>query len=379
MAFPRAFSYRLTATAGRARAGVFFTPHGPIETPAFMPVGTQATVKGLTREELLAVGARMVLANTYHLYLRPGVDPIARLGGLHRFMNWDGPILTDSGGFQVYSLADLREVSDDGVRFRSHLDGSDFWFDPETAVDAQEKLGADVAMTLDECPPLPAAPAVLARAVDRTVNWAERSLRAHRRPDQALFAIVQGGLDPALRRRCAESLAGLGFPGYAVGGLSVGESRADRLAALEATLPYLPGDRPRYLMGVGAPEDLVEAVERGVALFDCVLPPRVARNGLLLVPEGKLTIKNARYAADSLAPEPGCDCYTCRNFSRAYLRHLYLAREILSARLNTIHNLRYIYRLMSRIREAIAADRWGRFREEFYARRSGSDPGHEEG
>ena len=322
-----------------------------------MPVGTQATVKGVTREELVEVGAQMVLANTYHLYLRPGVEVVAKMGGLHRFMNWDGPILTDSGGYQVFSLAALREVTDAGVTFRSHLDGTEFHFDPETAVSAQEKLGSDVAMALDECPKLPSPPAALRAAVERTLLWAERSKVAHRRPGQALFAIVQGGLDEVLRRRCAEELTRMDFPGYAVGGLSVGESRSDRERTLEATAPYLPVDRPRYLMGVGAPEDLVEGVARGIDLFDCVLPTRNARNGNLLTASGRVVIKNARYADDPRPVEEDCDCYTCRHYSRAYLRHLYLAKEILGARLNTIHNLRYSCRLMSQVREAIATGR----------------------
>jgi queuine tRNA-ribosyltransferase len=350
-----------------------------VETPAFMPVGTQATVKALTREDLLAVGAQMVLANTYHLYLRPGTEVIRSLGGLHRFMNWSGPILTDSGGFQVYSLSDLRRVSDDGVLFRSHLDGgAEHLFTPELAVRAQEDLGSDVVMVLDECPPLPSPPEKIAAAVKRTIAWAERSLAAHHRPDQGLFAIVQGGLDPVLRRECAQALAAMDFPGYAIGGLSVGESKQDMLTALEATTPWLPPAKPRYLMGVGADDDLIMAVDRGVDLFDCVLPTRNARNGTLLTPDGKLVIKNARYAADPLPPDPECDCYTCRHFSRAYLRHLYLAKEILSSRLNTIHNLRYTLSLMSAMRQAIEMGQWRRFREDFFARRRADDPELEE-
>jgi queuine tRNA-ribosyltransferase len=339
-----------------------------------MPVGTQAAVKALTREELLAAGAEIILANTYHLYLRPGVEVVKELGGLHRFMNWSGPLLTDSGGFQVYSLSELRRVSDEGVLFRSHLDGgAEHLFTPEAAVAAQEALGSDIAMVLDECLALPADQDTLASAVRRTLLWAERSLAAHTRPDQALFAIVQGGTDPELRRQCAQHLAGRAFPGYAIGGLSVGESRAEMLAGLEATIPFLPENKPRYLMGVGAPADLVAAVHRGVDLFDCVLPTRTARNGRLLTSHGNLAIKNARYARDSRPPEPGCDCYTCRHYSRAYLRHLYLAKEILSSRLNTIHNLRYILRLMSAIREAILGGQWDRFRERWEERSAERD------
>lgn len=338
-----------------------------MDTPAFMPVGTQGTVKGLVREDLFALGARILLCNTYHLYLRPGASVIAELGGLHRFMNWEKPILTDSGGFQVYSLADLRKVSDDGVVFRSHLDGSEHVFTPEVALAVQEKLGSDIAMVLDECPALPAASEKLRTAVDRTVAWAERSLAAKEREDQALFAIVQGGLDCDLRRECAERLAGLDFPGYAVGGLSVGEDREEMLSALDVTLPWLPEEKPRYLMGVGAPSDLVEAVARGVDLFDCVMPTRVARNGTLFTGRGRVVIKHAKYARDPRPVEEGCDCYTCRNFSRAYLRHVHLSKEIISSRLNTIHNLRYIIILMQKMREAIAGGFWDEFYGSFYS------------
>jgi queuine tRNA-ribosyltransferase len=374
----QALKFDVLATCGSARAGRLWTSHGAVDTPLFMAVGTQGTVKAMLREDLLAAGTTMVLANTYHLWLRPGVDAVAELGGLHRFMNWHGPILTDSGGFQVYSLADLREVRDDGVLFRSHLDGAEHFFTPGLVIAAQEKLGSDVAMVLDECPRLPSPPEVLARAVERTVLWAGQSKEAARRPDQAVFAIVQGGLDPALRKDCARRLTALNFPGYAVGGLSVGESQKERIMTLEQTLPWLPEDRPRYLMGVGAPEDLVEAVARGVDMFDCVMPTRNARNGNLLTASGRLVIKNARYARDPRPVEPGCDCYTCRHYSRAYLRHLYVAREILSSKLNTIHNLRYINKLMSGMREAVRGNVFEAFREEFYARRREPGPAEEE-
>jgi queuine tRNA-ribosyltransferase len=368
-------TFSILAMDGQARRGRLTTPHGTVETPAFMPVGTQGTVKAVTREELLAVGAEMVLANTYHLFLRPGTELIKKLGGLHRFMNWSGPILTDSGGFQVYSLSDLRKISDQGVLFRSHLDGgAEHLFTPELAVRAQEDLGSDIAMVLDECPPLPSSREKIEAAVERTVAWAGRSRAAHAREDQALFAIVQGGLDPDLRRQCAASLAALDFPGYAIGGLSVGESKTDMLTALAATAPALPEAKPRYLMGVGAPDDLVGAVERGVDLFDCVLPTRIARNGALLTPAGRLAIKHARYADDPLPPDPECDCYTCRHYSRAYLRHLHLAKEILGSRLNTIHNLRYTLSLMSAMRRAVEDGQWRRFREDFFARWSAGDP-----
>jgi queuine tRNA-ribosyltransferase len=344
-----------------------------------MPVGTQATVKSLTREDLIGLGARMVLANTYHLYLRPGIDVIAELGGLHRFMNWERPILTDSGGFQVYSLAALRKVTDEGVVFRSHLDGSEHQFTPEVALAAQEGLGSDVAMVLDEVPKLPADRETIARAVERTVHWAERSLAAKRREDQALFAIVQGGLEPDLRRDCARRLAALDFPGYAVGGLSVGESHGEMMKALEATTPELPETKPRYLMGVGAPLDLIEAIDRGVDMFDCVMPTRNARNGALFTSQGRLAIKNARYARDPQPVEPGCNCYTCRNYSRAYLRHLYLTREILGSRLNTVHNLSYIITLTLKGRAAIRGGFWDEFKQEISARfTDGADESEED-
>jgi len=372
------FGFELLATSGQARRGRLHTPHGTVETPAFMPVGTQATVKALVKEDLLAAGAQIVLCNAYHLYLRPGHKVIEKIGGLHRFMNWDRPILTDSGGFQIYSLADLREVTDQGAVFRSHLDGSIHEFTPEKALEVQEALGADVAMVLDECPKLPCPRDELERAVSRTLLWARRSLEAKRRDGQAMFAIVQGGLDRELRRHCAAELAGMDFPGYAIGGLSVGESKVEMLETVDATAPFLPADKPRYLMGVGAPEDLVEAVARGIDLFDCVIPTRNARNGALLTSQGKLVIKNARYAQDELPPDPDCDCYTCQNFSRAYLRHLYLAKEILSARLNSIHNLRYTFRLMLSMREAVEAGRLEGFREKFHASRGGGGDDEEE-
>jgi len=370
---PKGFEFRLIATRGKARRARFTTPHGALETPAFMPVGTQATVKGLVREDLLALGARMVLANTYHLYLRPGVATVHKIGGLHKFMNWSGPILTDSGGFQVYSLADLRKISDEGVLFQSHIDGSEHFFTPELVSLSQEKLGPDVAMVLDECPKLPATEEKLKQAVDRTIKWAARSAEAHSKKDQALFAIVQGGVDLVLRQECARALVDMDFPGYAVGGLSVGEDRSEMYNTIEVTEPWLPPQKPRYLMGVGDPVDLVESVHRGMDMFDCVMPTRNARNGTLLVPEGKLVIKNARYADDPAPVDPDCDCYTCRNYSRAYLRHLYNSKEILSAKLNSIHNLRYIFMLMHSIREALQKDRWEEFREDFYRQREG-DP-----
>ncbi len=364
--FENKFGFKVMKESGKARAGVLRTAHGAVDTPAFMPVGTQATVKGLVREDLLACGARIILANTYHLYLRPGIKTVAQAGGLHRFMHWHGPILTDSGGFQVYSLADLRQVTDEGVIFRSHIDGSEHMFTPELCVLAQERLGSDVAMVLDECPKLPADRDTLKNAVERTVEWAERSREVHEKNDQALFAIVQGGLDPELRRECATRLVEIGFPGYAIGGLSVGESREQMLSTTDSTVGWLPEEKPRYLMGVGGPEDLVEAVESGVDIFDCVMPTRNARNGRLYTKEGWITIKNAKYAGDTRPVEEHCDCYTCRNFSRAYLRHLYVSKEIISARLNTIHNLSYIFRLMHSMRGSIIRDQWERAKHDFY-------------
>ncbi len=374
----RGFRFCLDSVCGKARAGRLYTSRGRVDTPAFMPVGTQGAVKGLVREDLLSVGARILLCNTYHLYLRPGADVIAEAGGLHGFMNWEKPILTDSGGFQVYSLADLREVNDNGVVFRSHLDGSEHMFTPELSIAVQEKLGSDIAMVLDECPALPAPAERIRAAVDRTVAWAERSLAAKESPDQALFAIVQGGLDPDLRKECAEKLTALDFPGYAVGGLSVGEERAEMFSTLDAVLPWLPEDKPRYLMGVGAPADLVEAVARGTDLFDCVMPTRVARNGTLFTGTGKVVIKHARYARDKRPVEEGCNCYTCRNYSRAYLRHVHLAREIISARLNTIHNLSYIINLMQKMRKSISEGWWEKFYQDFYSSLARGDYDFEE-
>jgi queuine tRNA-ribosyltransferase len=362
------FTFELLAVSGNGRAGVFHTPHGPIPTPAFGPVGTQATVKALTPEQLRGLGAGLILANAYHLYLRPGDELIARQGGLHRFMDWDGPILTDSGGFQLFSLADQRTVDDDGVSFRSHLDGSQHRFTPEKAIAVQENLGADIIMALDECAE-PLDRGYNEQALARTHAWAERCLRAKRRPDQALFAIVQGGVFVDLRLRSAEFLSALDTPGIAIGGLSVGESKERMHAVLEALHPALPQDRPRYLMGVGAPEDLLEAVLRGVDLFDSVLPTRVARNDAALTRAGRLNLRNAPFAEDQRPIDPECDCYTCRRFSRAYLRHLIIAKEMLSAALLSIHNLHTLIRLAADLRQAIQEDRLAGFAAEFRARR----------
>ena len=329
-------------------------------------MGTQATVKALDPRDLRELGAELVLANTYHLYLRPGADLIAELGGLHRFMGWDGPILTDSGGFQVFSLAERRKVRDEGVEFRSHIDGSRHLFTPEMVIRVQEQLGADIIMVLDECAP-PTDRAYNEQALARTHAWAARCRAAQTRDDQALFGIVQGGVFADLRRQSAEFLVGLDFPGYAIGGLSVGESKEQMYAMLDVTTPLLPAGKPRYLMGVGAPEDLLEGVARGVDLFDCVLPTRLARNAALLTRRGRLNIRNARFERDPAPIEEGCGCYTCRHFSRAYLRHLFKAGEILAARLATIHNVHFLLQLMRDIRAAIAADRFSAFKAEFLA------------
>jgi queuine tRNA-ribosyltransferase len=364
------FSFELLATDGRARAGIFQTPHGPIETPVFAPVGTQATVKAVTPRDLRDLGASLVLANTYHLMLRPGDELVAGLGGLHAFMGWEGPILTDSGGFQVFSLGQLRRVDDDGVTFRSHVDGSEHRLTPERAIAIQENLGADIIMALDECAD-PNDAAYIVTALERTHRWAERCRAAQTRTDQALFGIVQGGIDPQLRRQSCEFLVGLDFPGYAIGGLSVGETKGELLATLEVVDLLLPTHKPRYLMGVGTPADLLEGMARGVDVFDCVLPTRVARHGaaLLLRPaqdktrHGRLNMRNAVHAADPRPIDAACTCYTCAHFSRAYLRHLVKANEILGHQLLSIHNLHLLVHLAQEARAAIVAGEFQAFRQ----------------
>jgi queuine tRNA-ribosyltransferase len=347
-----------------ARCGVLETAHGPVATPAFMPVGTQATVKGLTPEQVRETGTAMLLANTYHLALRPGEDEVAALGGLHSFMGWSGPILTDSGGFQVFSLADRSRVTDQGVTFRSHLDGSLFELTPERAMVIQEKLGADIAMCLDQCPRLPASKEEIAAAVERTVAWASRCKASHTRADQALFGIVQGGPHADLRASCAESMIAEDFDGYAIGGVCVGEGPSLVREALELTTHLLPSDRPRYLMGVGRPQDILDAVATGVDLFDCVMPTRNGRNATCFSDKGYVRLRNASHRRDSRPIEEGCLCLACREFSRSYLRHLFLAKEMLGPILATIHNLTFLHRLTSRIREAIAVGRFVQFRLE---------------
>ena len=358
------FAFQIHRTDGEARRSTFLTPHGPVEMPAFAPVGTAANVKTLEPRDLTELGVSILLANTYHLYLRPGHDRIERLGGLHSFMGWDGPILTDSGGYQVFSLAHRRQLDADGVTFRSHIDGSVHRFTPERVIEIEEQLGADIAMVLDECAD-PHDPDYLAQALSRTHAWAERCRTAHSRADQALFGIVQGGIYPELRAESARILTGLDFPGYAIGGLAVGETKEQMYATLDATCPHLPAHKPRYLMGVGAPEDIVEAVWRGVDLFDCVLPTRIARNGALLTSAGRFNIRNARFAEDTRPIQEACDCYTCRTFSRAYLRHLIISGEISGLRLATIHNVHFMQQLMEQIRAAITQNTFASFRTEF--------------
>ncbi len=350
----------------QARAGVIHTPHGPIPTPVFAPVGTQATVKAVSPRELQELGASLILANTYHLYLRPGPDTVADLGELHGFMGWDRPIMTDSGGFQVFSLAHLRAVDMTGVTFRSHLDGSEHLFTPEKVIEIQEKLGADIILCLDECPE-PLDYDYNVQALERTHHWAERCQAAHTRPDQALFGIVQGGVFTDLRRQSAEFITDLDFPGYSIGGLSVGEPKELMHEMLEVTVPLLPEDKPRHLLGIGSPEDFFEGVARGIDIFDCVLPTRIARTGALFTRTGRLNVRNARYADDPAPIEEGCACYACRHFSRAYLRHLIMAKEILGLRLATLHNLHFMLNLMREIREAIQAGTFAALKKDFLA------------
>lgn len=360
-AAPGTFSLLALDADTRARRGRLTTAHGVVETPTFMPVGTYGAVKGMAPWELAALGAEMILGNAYHLAMRPGAEAIEALGGLHEFAGWKRSILTDSGGFQVFSLKGMRRVTDEGVLFQSHIDGSKRFFRPEDVVDVQEKLGVDVAMVLDECAPAGASAEHVETALRRTTEWARRSAGARRRSGQLQFGIVQGGLDRGLRERSARELAGIGFDGYAVGGLSVGESRSDTLDIGGFTVACLPPERPRYLMGVGTPEELVRFVALGFDLFDCVLPTRNARNGMAFTSEGRVVIKNARYRDDREPLDPACACSTCTNFSRAYLRHLYVTGEMLSARLLTHHNLSFYSERMRRLRRAIVD---GRFREE---------------
>ena len=346
------FEYNLLAKEGRARAGVFNTPHGALETPVFAPVGTQATVKLLTPEQIKGVDASLVLSNTYHLYLRPGDELVRDMGGLHKFMQWDGPMLTDSGGFQVFSLSGTRKVDEEGVTFRSHINGSKHRFTPEKSIAIQENLGADIIMAFDECAD-PNDEAYIKKAMERTHRWAERSVKAHKRSDQALFGIVQGGINPDLRRESAKFISSLDTPGIAIGGLSVGETKKDMYGILDVVAPILPENKPRYLMGVGTPEDLIEGVRRGVDIFDCVLPTRLGRHHAAFSPEGRLNLKNATFARDERPIDQNCTCYTCQTFTRAYIRHLVVAKELLAGTLLSIHNLHALIRLVKDMRVAI--------------------------
>ena len=359
------FSVTHTDSQTQARLGSMMTAHGPVQTPAFMPVATQGTVKAMTPRELREIGAEIILANAYHLYLRPGVDLIEKAGSLHGFMAWDGPILTDSGGFQVFSLKSLCKVSEEGVQFRSHLDGSSHMLTPESVIRAQERLGVDIAMVLDECVPAQVGYEEAERANALTVRWAQRAREAKTRADQAVFAIVQGGVFPQLREQSARALVELDFPGYAIGGLSVGEDPVVTRKIAAHTVQFLPATRPRYIMGVGTPAQLVRYVALGCDMFDCVMPTRNARNGSLFTWSGKLNIRRAEFASDQRPVEEGCECYTCQHFSRAYLRHLAVAGEILSARLNTIHNLYFYQSLMRTMREALAAGQFADFARPF--------------
>jgi queuine tRNA-ribosyltransferase len=364
------FGFELQATCGAARTGVFQTPHGSLLTPVFAPVGTQATVKAVEPRELRELGATLVLSNTYHLYMRPGDDLVREMGGLHRFMAWDGPMLTDSGGFQVFSLGELRQIDAAGVTFRSHLDGSTHRFTPEKSIQIQHNLGADIIMCFDECPP-PLDRDVVRAACTRTHAWAQRCVEEHARSGdprrQALFGIVQGGVFPELRAESVETLAALDFPGYAVGGLAVGETKALMLSTLEQTVPLLPENKPRYLMGVGSPEDLVMGVARGIDIFDCVLPTRVARNGSALTRQGRINMRNLQYATDAAPIEDGCTCYACATFSRAYIRHLVKAGEILAHQLLSLHNLHLLLTIMCEMRAAITDGTFLAYADSFLA------------
>jgi queuine tRNA-ribosyltransferase len=352
----------------KARRGRLHTPHGPIETPIFMPVGTVGSVKGVGPDDLLTLDAQIILGNTYHLMLRPGEELVGEMGGLHRFISWNRPMLTDSGGFQVFSLSEKRKITEEGATFQSHIDGARHVLTPERSIEIQETLGADIIMAFDECPPSKEDRAYLEKSLARTTRWLHRCVKAWSRERSSLFGIVQGGLHHDLRKRHAEEICAVDLPGYALGGYSVGETPEAMHEGVAHSAPLLPRDKPRYLMGVGTPLDLVNCVESGVDMFDCVLPTRCARNGLLFTSEGKLTIRNAAFAKDERPVDPACSCYTCRTFSRAYLRHLFAAGEILAMRLNTLHNLHYFLSLMAEVRRAIAEDRYAVFARQFRER-----------
>jgi len=350
-----------------ARLGILHTPHGEVETPIFMPVGTKATVKTMTPEELKEIETQIILSNTLHLYLRPGHELIERAGGLHKFMHWDGPILTDSGGFQVFSLSDLNDISEEGVEFRSFIDGSKHFFTPEKAIEVQNALGADIIMAFDECPPYPAEKEYVRKSLEMTTRWAKRCKDAHKNTDtQGLFGIVQGGMFRDLREQSAKELIALDFPGYAIGGLSVGEPKDLMIEVLEYTAPMLPKDKPRYLMGIGTPDYIFQAAINGIDMFDCVYPTRIARNGTAMTSTGRINLKNAQFKEDFNPIDEDCDCYACKNYTKAYVRHLVKENEILAFRLVTIHNLNFLLRLTENIREAIKEDRLLDYKEEFY-------------
>lgn len=363
------FKYELIKKSNEcnARLGKIYTDHGEIETPIFMPVGTRATVKTMTPDELKDIGTQIILGNTYHLYLRPGMDIIKKAGGLHKFMNWDLPILTDSGGFQVFSLANNRKIYEDGVEFRSHIDGSKQFISPEISIDIQNTLGSDIMMSFDECAPYPADYDYIKNSMERTTRWAKRCKDHHKNTDkQALFGIVQGGMYKDLRERSARDLVDLDFPGYSIGGLSVGEPLELMNEMLDHTIQFLPEDKPRYNMGIGSPNYIFESVERGIDMMDCVLPTRIARNGTVFTSDGRLVIKNARYKEDFSPLDHNCDCYTCKNYTRAYIRHLFNVDEILGLRLATIHNLYFLIELMEKIRESIKNDNFKSLKDDFY-------------
>ena len=368
------FRFTVAATAGRARTGVLETPSGPVRTPVFMPVGTQGSVKGLDVERLAEIKSEILLANTYHLLLRPGPELVEKLGGLHGFAGWKGPWLTDSGGYQVMSLGHLRRITEEGVEFRNHLNGDLLFLSPERSIEVQERLGADLIMAFDECPPYPASREYLERSLERTLRWLERSLRAKTRKDQALFGITQGGVELDLRERSTRETIRFDLPGYAIGGLAVGEPKEKMIPAVELSTRLLPEDRPRYLMGVGHPEDLVAAVALGVDMFDCVYPTRTGRFGYALVDEGRLNLNSARYREDPRPLDEACDCLACRTHSRAYLTHLVRAGEMLGPVLLSLHNLRYLHRLTERMRRAIQEGRFSEFALEYAERRFAGDP-----
>lgn len=366
---PLAITYEHIKTCKQsgARLGLVHTPHGTIETPTFMPVGTQATVKTMSPEELKEMDAQIILSNTYHLFIRPGHEVVRAAGGLHKFMNWDRPILTDSGGFQVFSLSERRKITEEGVEFRNHLSGEKLFISPEKAMEIQNALGSDIMMAFDECPPYPADYEYVKQSTERTSRWAQRCIASHaRRQDQALFGIVQGGMFGDLRKQSALELTSMDFPGYAIGGLSVGEPKHLMYEMLEVTVPLLPTNKPRYLMGVGSPDALVEGAIRGIDMFDCVLPTRIARNGTVMTSKGRLVVRNARYAEDFSPLDENCSCYTCRNYTRAYIRHLIKAEETFGIRLTTIHNLHFLLELMRGVRQAIREDRLLDYRDQVF-------------